>query len=115
MRARSPENWARLTVDQIKAQSDTAIAIGPFGSRMKANVYVNQGIPVIRGTNISDTKAFTREFVYISREMAQELRSSNVFEGDLVFPHRGSIGTVGIITGGRDAHYVLSSSLMKCQ
>jgi type I restriction enzyme S subunit len=108
-----PDNWKVLTVDKIKAPTDGAIAIGPFGSRMKANVYVNQGIPVIRGTNISDTKEFTGEFVYISEEMAKSLKSSNVYNGDLVFPHRGSIGEVGIVTGGKDAHYILSSSLMK--
>jgi len=54
-----------------------------------------------------------REFVYISDELADQLSICNVFEGDLVFPHRGLIGEVGIVTG-RDKHrYVLSSSLMK--
>lgn len=108
-----PEDWTILTIDQIKAQSGTAIAIGPFGSRMKAEVYVSYGIPVIRGTNISDTKVFKGDFVYISAEFAKGLKSSNVYDGDLVFPHRGSIGEVGIITGGKEAHYILSSSLMK--
>ena len=108
-----PDGWRICTVDEIKSSSSGAIAIGPFGSRMKADSYVECGIPVIRGNNISDTKSLTGEFVYISADKAKELASSNVYEGDLVFPHRGLIGEVAIVTGGPKAHYVLSTSLMK--
>src|SRR5215471_16376191 len=84
--------WSVCTLDQIKADQDGAIAIGPFGSRMKADRYVASGVPVIRGNNISDTRALV---------------------GDLVFPHRGAIGQVGIVPGGAEPRYVLSTSLMK--
>jgi type I restriction enzyme S subunit len=105
--------WPTLTVDQIKARSNRAIAIGPFGSRMKADVYVSRGIPVIRGNNISETRAWRGEFVFVSAETADELRSCNVFAGDLVFPHRGAIGEVGIVPDDGVERYMLSTSLMK--
>ncbi len=105
--------WQSLTVDQIKAGNDRSIAIGPFGSRMKADTYVSLGVPVIRGNNISDTKAFTGEFVHVSEETADELRACNVFPGDLVFPHRGAIGQVGIVTESEHPRFMLSTSLMK--
>ena len=105
--------WRVCTIDQLKADEDRAIAIGPFGSRMKAETYVAKGVPVIRGNNISDTRTFVGDFVFVSDEDADELRSCNVFAGDLVFPHRGAIGEVGIVpTDGVD-RYILSSSLMK--
>jgi hypothetical protein len=53
----APEGWEISTIDQIKAKTERAIAIGPFGSRMKSNLYVPNGVPVIRGNNISDTRA----------------------------------------------------------
>jgi type I restriction enzyme S subunit len=104
-------NWPIVTVDDIKADGKGSIAIGPFGSRMKSDCYVDTGIPVIRGTNITGGPTFKGDFVYITKEKADSLGSSNVYKNDLVFPHRGSIGEVGIIL--EDKRYVLSSSLMK--
>lgn len=103
--------WPLVTIDALKAPTKGAIAIGPFGSRMKSDSYVETGIPVIRGTNITKGPNFEGEFVHISKEMADTLGSCNVYKDDLVFPHRGAIGEVGIVI--RDERYVLSSSLMK--
>src|SRR5581483_4798203 len=105
--------WQTLTVDDIKAPGDRSIAIGPFGSRMKADVYVTAGVPVIRGTNISDTRALVGDFVFVSDRTADELRACNVYAGDLVFPHRGAIGQVAIVPTDSVGRYMLSTSLMK--
>jgi len=105
--------WVVKTIDDLKASTPGSIAIGPFGSRMKRDNYVQYGTPVIRGTNLGKTKSFVGDFVYVSPEFAAGLGNCNVYEGDLVFPHRGSIGEVGIVTGGTNAHYVLSTSMMK--
>ena len=105
--------WKSYTIDELKADYKTAIAIGPFGSRMKSDCYQSSGIPVIRGNNISDLPGFFGEFVFISKEKAKELESSRIYESDLVFPHRGNIGEVGIVTGHQSDEYVMSSSLMK--
>lgn len=104
-------NWPLVKVDDLKAKTKGSIAIGPFGSRMKSDCYVEKGVPIIRGTNITEGPDFKGEFVFITEEKADELGSCNVYQNDLVFPHRGSIGEVGIILD--DQRYVLSSSLMK--
>ena len=106
-------DWPKLTLDALKAKANGALAIGPFGSRMKSDRYTATGVPVIRGNNISDTRAFTGEFVYVSSDTADELSSCNVFADDLVFPHRGAIGEVGIVPNEPAERYVLSTSLMK--
>lgn len=105
--------WPKVPLDSLKAQGEASIAIGPFGSRMKADRYTAAGIPVIRGNNLSDTRSFTGEFVYVSSETADELWNCNVRAGDLVFPHRGAIGEVGIVPHDGAQRYVLSTSLMK--
>lgn len=104
-------HWISRSVDEIKGQSKQSLAIGPFGSRMKSDNYVDKGIPVIRGQNITSGRQFEGDFVYITENKADELRSCNVFKGDLVFPHRGAIGEVGIVLD--DNRYVISTSLMK--
>jgi hypothetical protein len=107
------ERWASRTIDELKAKSRTAIAIGPFGSRMKSDCYVASGVPVIRGNNISDTRELVGEMVYITSEKAEEVRSSILEADDLFFPHRGAIGLVGIVPNNRAERYVQSTSLMK--
>ncbi|MGH9569464.1 MAG: restriction endonuclease subunit S, partial [Candidatus Angelobacter sp.] len=108
-----PSDWRVLSIDEMKAERVGALSMGPFGSRLKSDLYVAKGIPVIRGNNISNTRAFKGEFVYVSPETAEELATSNVFPHDLVFPHRGAIGEVGIVPEYQEPRYLLSSSLMK--
>lgn len=103
--------WPLVRIEDIQAPVKAAIAIGPFGSRMKSDCYVTKGVPVIRGTNLDQSPRFKGDFVYITAKMADSLKSCNVYNDDLVFPHRGSIGAVGIVPD--DKRYVISSSLMK--
>lgn len=104
--------WRVLTIDEIRAPVKGSIAIGPFGSRMKSDCYVDDGVRVVRGTNISSGRTFAGDFVFITAEKADELGNANLLPGDLVFPHRGSIGEVGVVPDdGRK--YVISSSMMK--
>ena len=108
----SRSEWPVVKLEEVSSDEPGSIAIGPFGSRMKSDVYTPSGVPVIRGTNISTSRAWRNEWVYVSDDFANGLPNCNVREGDLVFPHRGSIGEVAIIPGDR-ARYMLSTSLMK--
>jgi len=113
--ASGPEQiaWPEMRVDDIKSAEKSSIAIGPFGSRMKSTAYVASGVPVIRGMNISDGLGFDGDFVFIPSELADDLRTSNVVADDLIFPHRGAIGSVGLVPAGGPERWMLSSSLMK--
>lgn len=104
-------NWPLVRIDELQANENSSIAIGPFGSRMKSDCYVDSGVPVIRGMNLGATPGFINDFVYVTEQKADELASCNVHLDDLVFPHRGAIGEVGIVDD--DIRYILSSSLMK--
>lgn len=106
--------WVEYSIDELKADAPSSIAIGPFGSRMKANCYVEAGVSVVRGTNLSSGRSFSGDFVFITDEKAQELGGANLQPNDLVFPHRGAIGEVGIVPDN-GKRYVLSTSLMKLQ
>ena len=108
----SGPEWPVVKLEDVSSDETGSIAIGPFGSRMKSDVYTPSGVPVIRGTNISSSRAWRNDWVYVSDDFADGLPNCNVREGDLVFPHRGSIGAVAIVPGDR-ARYTLSTSLMK--
>ena len=51
--------------------------------------------------------------VRITPKLADKLGNAIVHADDLVFPHRGSIGLVGIVPRNNTERYALSSSLMK--
>lgn len=106
--------WSIKKIDEIKADSPNSIAMGPFGSNIKTDNFVAEGVPVIRGTNLSYGKLLEENYVFLTEEKADELKSSNAFPGDLVFTHRGTLGQVGIIpTNSRYKRYVVSQSQMK--
>lgn len=82
---------------------------------MKADTYTLVGVPVIRGTNISERRAWKGEWVFISDEFANSMPRCVVRAGALVFPHRGSIGEVAIVPVDEHERYFLSTSLMKIE
>ena len=105
-------SWPRCRLEHVAVQRPGAIAIGPFGSRLKTDAYTESGVALIRGTNLAGSKFLSGDFVFISEDKARSLGNANVHPWDLVFPHRGSIGAVGIVPDCAQ-RYALSTSLMK--
>jgi type I restriction enzyme S subunit len=104
--------WPTVSIGDIAGDWKGSMAVGPFGSRMKADLYVPSGVRVIRGNNLSGGREPEGEYVHVSVETADSLASCCLMPGDLVFPHRGNIGEVGI-TPDDGRRYMLSTSLMK--
>lgn len=105
----SPRDWTQATIADIA--SDDGLAIGPFGSSLKADSYEVAGMPVVRGQDIVDGKRLAdRERVFVSHSVAAKFPRCLVRKDDLVFPHRGAIGRVGIVG---DETLLLSTSMMK--
>ena len=101
------------TVETIAGLDDGSIAIGPFGSSMKASLYTATGVPVVRGNNIGSGRKLVGDYVYVAQETADRLKRSLLKEGDLFFPHRGAIGEVGIVTPSDPQPLLMSTSLMR--
>lgn len=104
--------WQKVSLGSLAANEPGAIAIGPFGSRMKAELYVPSGVPIIRGVNISDGRSWKGNWVFVPEAFAAEMPNCLTRAGDLVFPHRGSIGEVALVPDD-GVTYMISTSLMK--
>lgn len=108
-------HWPRVKLESIKAETRNALVGGPFGSDLSTRHYVEEGVPVIRGTNLADDKSFKDDdFVFVSEEKADQLSANNAHPGDVLFTQRGTLGQVGLIP--LDSHfprYVVSQSQMK--
>lgn len=108
----SPYKLQLASLGELADNATGSIAIGPFGSRMKADCYVSSGMPVIRGTNLVHGRKWAGDWVYVPLELADTMPNCQVNAGDIVFPHRGAIGEVGIVPDDGNT-YLISSSLMK--
>lgn len=101
--------WRAASIESIA----TKIAMGPFGSDIKAENFASSGVPVIRGGNLTSGRFRGEDFVFLTEEKANELMNANAYPGDLVFTHRGTLGQVGLLPNKPYARYVVSQSQMK--
>jgi len=107
-------NNPTVTINEIKDTTPNAISMGPFGSSIKTDNFVSDGVPVIRGVNLTKEPFNMDGFVFLREEKADELRSANSFSNDIVFTHRGTLGQVGIIPEKtKYKRFVISQSQMK--
>jgi type I restriction enzyme, S subunit len=103
-----PSGWSVVSINDLARR----IAIGPFGSDITTDNFVSLGVPVVRGSNL--TNGFVEDtFVFLTEEKANQLRNANAFPGDVVITHRGTLGQVGLIPKqSRFPRYVISQSQM---
>ena len=111
-----PMDWDIKTVDEIKSKEKKALISGPFGSNISAKYFVEKGVPVIRGNNLSldlSKKFNDSGFVFITNEKAIEL-GTWAEKNDLIFTAVGTIGQVGILTGKEDfKKYIISNKQIR--
>jgi len=102
------------TIELAKVAAPKGLVGGPFGSSLVNRDYTDTGIPVIRGTNMSQGKFVAGEFAYVSDEKAEgDLARNQARAGDLVFTQRGTLGQVAIVPAGVFDRYVVSQSQMR--
>jgi len=110
-------DWLEVTVEDIKSPTPNALATGPFGSSISARFFRKQGVPVIRGSNLTDdvgSRLIDDGWVFVSAEKAREFARSTVQRGDLIFTCWGTIGQVGLIDSRCPYNeYVISNKQMK--
>ena len=107
--------WPQVSIEEIRATTRHSLVGGPFGSDLTTRDYVEEGVPVIRGTNLPDNCSFRDDdFVFVRDEKADALKANNAHPGDVVFTQRGTLGQVGLIPAEpRFPRYLVSQSQMK--
>jgi len=70
--------WNLATLGTIATKDGYGLVDGPFGSNLPASLYVEDGIPVIRGSNLTlgPERFRAEEFVFVSSETANRLERS---------------------------------------
>ena len=106
--------WPVSTIEEVSEK----VAMGPFGSAIKVETFVPDGVPIISGKHLHGAKVDdTSGFNFITEEHAQKLANANVQRGDVVFTHAGNIGQVAYIPEHSEfSRYIISQRqfYMRC-
>ncbi|MBR1810116.1 MAG: restriction endonuclease subunit S [Clostridia bacterium] len=87
------------------------ISMGPFGSNIKVECFVDDGIPVLNGSNLEGYALKEDSFRYVTEEKADSLGKANAYRGDVVITHRGTLGQIVFIPqNSKYNRYVISQS-----
>ncbi|GAA6528471.1 hypothetical protein LPYR103PRE_04440 [Segatella asaccharophila] len=84
------EQWKEIKVSELIQE----ISMGPFGSNIKVDNFIEYGVPVLNGSNLQGFKLNEGSFNYISEEKADSLGKANAHRGDIVITHRGTLGQI---------------------
>ena len=88
---------------------------GPFGSKLTQKDYTEEGVPIIRGSNmVTDGRWLGGEFAFVSEAKVEaDLKHNLAQPGDIIVTQRGTLGQVAIVPyrHGFD-QYVISQSQM---
>lgn len=105
--------WPILKIEDVAER----VGMGPFGSSIKVETFVESGVPVISGEHLHDIALTEKKFRFITEQHSKELAKSNVFRGDVVFTHAGTIGQVSVIPeNSKFEKYIISQRqfFMRC-
>jgi type I restriction enzyme S subunit len=104
--------WQRVRAADIA----THMAAGPFGSAIGAKYFRESGVPIIRGSNLSNEVGIRLSddgLVFLQEEKAAEFKRSEAKQGDLIFTCWGTIDQVGLVDDrARYPRYIVSNKQM---
>ena len=85
--------------------------MGPFGSDIKVDNFISEGVPVLNGSNLTGIKLIENGFKYVSPEKAKTFKKAIAKRGDIVITHRGTLGQISFIPdNSKFDEYVISQS-----
>lgn len=101
------EEWKEYKVAELIEE----ISMGPFGSNIKRDNYVDSGVPYLNGSNLTSYKLNEESFNYVTEEKAKSLGRCVAKRGDIIVTHRGTIGQISYIPyNSKYEHYLTGNS-----
>ena len=82
---RIPESWEVIPFIELADKNiKHSFTGGPFGSDLKSEHYTDIGVRVIQLQNIGDGYFINNDFVYVSEEKAELLKSCQIYPNDII-------------------------------
>ena len=105
-----PEGWDTCTFADIADKKvKWSITGGPFGSDLKAEHYIEDGVRIIQLQNIGDGHFNNKYKIFTSEEKANQLLGCNIYPGDLILSKMGDPVTRTCLIPDFHNRYVMGS------
>ena len=108
-----PKTWNVVRLKHVLNAKKGAIKTGPFGSQLHGSEMLESEIKVFNQRTVIDRDISSGDN-YISLEKFEELKSFEVFPGDLLVTTRGTIGRCMVVPDGAEKG-ILHPCLMRLQ
>jgi type I restriction enzyme, S subunit len=116
MNFKLPTEWKWHELVELQGNEKRPIISGPFGSNIGSRYFQAEGVPVIRGNNLSlnvSDRFIDEGFVFLSEEKAKELNTWAT-KNDILFTAAGTIGQVGLIeSNSKFPFYIISNKQIR--
>jgi len=92
--ATNPKGWEVKSMDECAEK----IQIGPFGTQLHEEDYIDDGIPSINPTHIQGGKIFPNKSFSVSIEKYKQLSQYHLETHDVILGRRGEMGRCAIVS-----------------
>ena len=89
----NPYNWEKVSLSEL-----ADIRIGPFGSLLHKEDYIEGGHPLVNPSHIIDGKIVIDEKLTVSHQKYVELDAYHLKAGDVVMGRRGEMGRCAVVS-----------------
>ncbi|MBA3868761.1 MAG: restriction endonuclease subunit S [Anaerolineae bacterium] len=107
-----PSKWDISSLALKKGENRPHIKTGPFGSTLKGEHWVNEGVPVVTIGSLGEGSFIHSELLFITEQKAQSLAPYCLEPGDLVFSRVADVGR-SVVVSEQEAGWIMSSNLMR--
>jgi len=104
-----PDEWDVKRLIDLAGNEKYTFTGGPFGSDLKENCYTDHGIRIIQLQNIGDGEFLDDYKIFTSEEKANELRSCNIYPGDIIIAKMADPVARACIIPDMDKRYLMAS------
>ena len=103
-----PKHWEIKRLGFLAKMLQT----GPFGSQLHQEDYIEDGIPVINPSQLSNGKIVPDSKTTVSEKTARRLHRHMTMVGDIIFARRGEMGRCGLTTQGHEGYICGTGSIL---
>lgn len=109
-----PMHWKKHKLADLSANEKYSMVDGPFGSDMKNEEYVDEGVPIIQLTNIKPYNHYVDELKFVTEEKAIELSRHSAYAGEIVIAKMMPAGRACIL---KDCYekYIVAADAIRCK
>ncbi|MFZ1320847.1 MAG: restriction endonuclease subunit S [Ignavibacteria bacterium] len=107
-----PDGWKWVKIDYFLNDTKKGIKTGPFGTMLKKNEHLKNGIPVLGIENIGNGIFQMPNKIFISKEKAIELKNYKVLENDIIISRSGTVGEICLLPKIME-NSIVSTNLIK--